>query len=213
MAAGRRGKVGLAIAVMGGGIVALAATWAAGAKNPESGPLEVVAPPDRAVLMSGTFDVICRGDAPDLRVDARKIPWEPFEPPVHVARVHLTPGQHLIEAGDRRLVVVVALNEDEHEGPADWKIFRSHPIEPGKDRCGDCHQTEQTDGRVRVGEFSGYQACLDCHTPVDFEVIHSHILEPLEPCQMCHAMHGSHYDSLLKAPTRKLCEECHDPEH
>ncbi len=42
-----------------------------------------------------------------------------------------------------------------------------------------------------------------------FDVIHSHPLEPIEHCQICHALHGSTREGLLKAPP-KLCADCHD---
>ena len=56
--------------------------------TPAAKPLEkpddgVVFPPNRSVLLSGDFDVICRTteDAP-LDVEGEIVAWEPFEPPL-----------------------------------------------------------------------------------------------------------------------------------
>ncbi|MHC4400166.1 MAG: cytochrome c3 family protein [Planctomycetota bacterium] len=170
----------------------------------------VIFPPDRAVLLSGGFDVICKINDAKLTIDGEPVEWEAFEPPVHVARVRLTPGVHELEVGGRKRQIVVALNEEEHDGPEDWSIHRSHPIETGEDRCADCHQTEKKDGRIVVGEIEGYEACFECHTSVDFDVTHSHPLEPIENCESCHSLHASDREMLLKAPAKELCADCHD---
>ena len=170
----------------------------------------VLFPPDRAVLLSGSFDVICKADDTALEVDGKAQPWEPFEPPVHVAHLRLSPGVHELRIGDRRREIVVALNEDEHDGPDDWPLLRHHEMNRNQDRCGDCHETTEQEGRVVVGELKSYEACFECHEPVEFEATHAHPLEPIEHCQMCHALHGSARKGLLKAPIRKLCHDCHD---
>ena len=173
----------------------------------------VISPPDHAVLLSGSIDLICKTDKPDFEIDSQKHEWEFFGKPIRVARVRLFPGIHELKIGDKKIEVVVALNEDEHDGPSNWKIQRSHKMDSDPSRCQACHEVSKKGGQVSVGELKGHEACLKCHTPIDFEVAHSHILEPLEACQMCHALHGSPHKSLLKAPMRKLCEECHDPDH
>ena len=170
----------------------------------------VLFPPDHAVLLSGSFDVICKADQDVLEVDGRPRAWESFEPPVRVAHVRLPPGVHELRIGDRQRELVVALNEDEHDGPQSWTIYRRHPMNAKEERCGDCHETGEQDEQIRVGELKSYKACLECHGEVEFEATLSHPLEPLEPCQMCHALHGSTRKALLKAPAKKLCDDCHD---
>ena len=61
-----------------------------------------------------------------------------------------------------------------------------------------------------VGELKDYTACFECHGAVEFDVTHSHPLEPLEHCPMCHALHGSSREGLLKAPVKQLCADCHE---
>ncbi|HUT93930.1 MAG TPA: cytochrome c3 family protein [Thermoguttaceae bacterium] len=170
----------------------------------------VLFPPDHAVLLSGTFDVICKTDEAVLEVDGKPREWEPFEPPLRVAHLGLSPGMHELRIGDRRREIVVALNEEEHDGPEDWPILRRHQMNRDPGRCGDCHQTTKQDDRVVVGELKSYEACIECHDAVDFEATHSHPLEPIEHCRMCHALHGSARKGLLKAPVKQLCAECHD---
>jgi len=170
----------------------------------------VLFPPDRAVLLSASFDVICRSEQTPLEIDGRPREWEPFEPPVHVAHVRLAPGVHELRIGPERHQFAVALNELEHEGPEDWPIYRSHEMNRGEDRCGDCHQTAKQEGRIAVGEPKSFEACFACHPPVEFEAIHSHPLEPIQHCQMCHSLHGSTRKGLLKAPVKQLCADCHD---
>jgi len=170
----------------------------------------VLFPPDHAVLLSGNFDVICKADEEVLEVDGKPRAWEPFGPPVRVAHLRLPPGVHELRIGDRQRELVVAVNEDEHDGPQDWAIYDRHPMNSNQERCGDCHETTEQDERITVGELKSHEACLECHKPVEFEAAHAHPLQPLEPCQMCHALHGSTRKALLKAPVKTLCVDCHD---
>ena len=170
----------------------------------------VLFPPDHAVLLSGSFDVICKADQDVLEVDGKPRAWESFEPPVRVAHLRLPPGVHELRIGDRQRELVVALNEEEHDGPQNWAIYHRHPMNANEERCGDCHQTSEQDERITVGELKSYKACFKCHDSIEFDVTHAHPLEPLEPCQMCHALHGSTHKALLKAPAKKLCADCHD---
>jgi len=170
----------------------------------------VLFPPDHSVLLSGNFDVICRAEQPSLEVDGRPHDWEPFQSPLRVAHVRLSPGVHELRIGDRRREIVVALNEEEHDGPDDWPLLRRHQMNANENRCADCHETTEQDSRIAVGELKTHEACFECHELLEFEVTHSHPLKPIEHCQMCHALHGSARDSLLKAPAKKLCADCHD---
>jgi len=177
------------------------------AKPPGDG---VLFPPNRAVLLSGSLDVVSKSDQTSLEVDGKPREWEPFQPPLHVAHLRLAPGMHELRIGQGRREFVVALNEEEHDGPQDWPIYRCHEMSRGEDRCGDCHQTDKQDGRITVGDLKPSEACFECHEPVEFDVIHAHPLEPIEHCQMCHALHASTRKGLLKAPVKQLCADCHD---
>jgi predicted CXXCH cytochrome family protein len=171
---------------------------------------KVVYPPDKGVLLSGTFDVITKTSTEALQLDGRPLKSEPFEPPLRVAHVRVSPGWHELRVGDRRVEFVVALNEEEHDGPADWPIHRRHPMNANANRCGDCHETTARNGQTLVGDLKSYEACFECHKSAEFEEIHEYPLEDHESCQKCHAVHGSISPSLLRAPAKKLCAECHD---
>lgn len=171
---------------------------------------KVIFPPDKSVMVSSAFDVIGITELDRFEVDGKPRPWERFEPPIRVRRIGLGPGFHELQIGDRRLEIVVALNPEEHDGPADWKIYRAHTMGNDEDRCADCHETKQQGGKTVVGELLPVEACLSCHDSVEFDLTHSHPFDPLEDCQMCHSMHASWREKLLKAPAKQLCAECHD---
>jgi len=170
----------------------------------------ILFPPDRAVLLKGIFDVICNGDEVPLEVNGKRYEWEAFRAPLHVARVRLSPGVYEFRIGDRQREIAVALNEDEHDGPEDWPIHRYHKIDRDKNRCADCHRTRNEDDQITVGELKSHEACLECHNSIEFDVIHSHPLEPIQDCHMCHSLHNSVRKGLLRAPAKQLCAECHD---
>lgn len=210
MAGETRFRLGLSIGlVLAGLVLALAAAVPSEQKGKPKDD-GVLYPPDRAVLLSGSFDVICTTDQNSLAVDGKAREWEPFQPPLRVAHVRLSPGMHEIRIGDRRREVVVALNEEEYDAPRDWAVYRHHEMKHNEQGCADCHQTGKQNGRITVGELKSYEACFECHEPVDFDVIHSHPLDPIEHCEICHALHGSPRKALLKAPVKKLCADCHD---
>ena len=171
---------------------------------------KIVYPPDKAVLLSGTFDVITKTSTQALQLDGRPLKSEPFEPPLRVAHVGVSPGWHELRVGDRLIEFVVAMNEEEHDGPADWPIHRRHPMNADADRCSDCHETTARNGHTLVGDLRSHEACFECHQLAEHEDIHDFPLEDHESCQMCHAVHGSNGPSLLKAQVKKLCDKCHD---
>ena len=175
------------------------------ADKKESG---IISPPDHAVLLSGHIDVICKTDKPNFEIDSQKHEWEFRGNPVRVARVRLFPGMHELKIGDKKIEVVVALNEDEHDGPADWKIQRSHKMENDPARCQACHEVDKKCGHVSVGKFKSHQACLKCHETADLKEEHPGIAKALEDCQTCHTIHGSPHKPLLKAPKGKLLAKC-----
>ena len=192
-------------------------TWGEAEKaKPKKGEPAVVSPGHQTVLTGDEVILICRVDDERLLIDGTAGKWEPFSPPLRVSQLKLAPGPHTIEAGRETLEVFIDGGKNGPKPPADWTVVSSHPMpdESGHERCATCHKTETDDAdRAIVGELKSYKACFECHRPVDFEVDHAHILEPLEACQMCHALHGSKHKSLLKAPMRQLCAECHDPDH
>ena len=173
----------------------------------------IIFPPDHAVLLSGNVDLICKTNKPNFEIDSRKHEWDFCGNPVHVARVRLFPGVHELKIGDKKVEVVVALNEDEHDGPADWKIQWIHKTDNDPARCHACHEVDKKEGRVSVGKVKSQKACQKCHEPADLQEDHPGITKPLENCLTCHAMHGSPHKSLLKAPKGKLLAKHGNSDH
>jgi len=176
--------------------------------NSTTSKVTVVFPPDKAVLLHNRFHLICKGDAGQLLLDGRPPKWEPTGSDVHVATVRLSPGMHTITAGEHSRRFVVALNEIEHDGPADWPIWHYHPIEPDTN-CGVCHLGYSPQAAT-FPEPSVPDACLECHDVVQFEAIHQHPLDPIDRCSECHAPHGSSHQRLLTQPKEELCAKCHE---
>jgi predicted CXXCH cytochrome family protein len=175
-----------------------------------TGPVEVIFPPDRAVVLSGTFDLLAKADSGSLEVNGQRQPWEAFRPPLRVAHLRLSAGMNRIRIGRRQVDLFFARYPGDEDIPHGWATYQWHPVEDDSSkRCGDCHEQNAVDGQVEVGPWKGHKSCLDCHDVVKFESIHRHPLEPLEPCLMCHAVHGSSEKGLLKAPAKNLCAECH----
>ena len=192
---------GLVLAALGGLTATLVASTRDSTDRAAKDSTKIVAPPDRSVLLSGHLDVIYQGAEADLEVDSRPVQWEDlYDAPVHVGHIHLSPGMHHLKVGDRNVQLCVALNEMEHDGPSDWKIHRVHTMSTEKDRCAECHDVETRDGRLGVGKVLIPDSCTACHTANELEEHHQELVQPLKPCQTCHALHGSPYKNLLKAP-------------
>ena len=188
-------------------------------EGPDDPPVRVIFPQDECVLESGKFELLCmarqrgRGPAapPELRVDGEPTSWEPYAAPLLLSRLELGPGRHEIMVGPQKLEVYVRADPDSPGAPPDWSVYRDHPSQPqGRKDCATCHKLTKEDGRTVVGDLLEPSPCSQCHSSIDFELTHFHPEEPLAACHTCHALHGSGRPSLLKAPVKTLCAECHD---
>lgn len=214
-----RGRLGLAL----GALLApalLAWTVAARCGQAEEGEtLRVLFPRDECVLESGKLDLLCmmadagadEQSAPELRVDGSAGKWEPYQAPVLLSRLELQPGLHELTVGSQKLRVYVRGESGRDEEPDGWPVYRTHrgTSEGWKD-CAACHELTKKDERTAVGDPREPSACSPCHSDIDFAATHSHPQEPLDACHLCHALHGSAAPSLLKAPIKQLCADCHD---
>jgi len=193
----------------------LAAQFRPAACDESSETRSTVSPPPRAALSDGAFHLIYRDESTangavlvPLTVDGRSHAWEGFASPLGVAQLELAPGKHRLAVGERSWEVLVV--EGDEPVPEGWHRAAVHAIDEDGDRCAACHETQSSASGLVVGEAKSYKACLECHSAIEFEVIHSHPLEPLEHCQMCHGIHGAPEPALLKLPVKKLCDECHE---
>jgi predicted CXXCH cytochrome family protein len=200
--------VALATSCLGGLGAGLIAASGEEKKPPKKLEMKIMAPHHESVVLSGHFDVIYRGCDSSLKVDSKPVDWgDDMASPVRVLRLHLTPGMHSVEIGEKKIEVCVALNELEHDGPSDWKIFRSHSMGNDEERCGDCHDTESHQDQIQVGKPLIPDACISCHTAGDTKETHQALIQPLKLCHTCHAMHGSPNPSLLKAPKAEILKK------
>jgi len=179
----------------------------------------VIFPRDQCVVESGKLDLLGVTREPKqgspsgsaLRVDGKPWKWELYKEPTLLSRLQLAPGRHQITIGSGRLRVYVRGKSSAEDEPNGWPVFRTHlgATEGWKD-CATCHELTKDGARTVVGDPMEPAACSQCHSSTEFEVAHFHPEEPLASCQMCHALHGSSRESLLKAPVKTLCANCHD---
>lgn len=84
------------------------------------------------------------------------------------------------------------------------------------ENCSGCHEVlDATATPPTVNRLLSFTACLACHPANVFAVTHGHVFEPLQDCELCHALHGSTIEGkgLLSAPRDVLCNACHDGDH
>lgn len=191
--------------------------FAEGEDPPARPTLRVLFPADRSVLETGQFNLIGvwkpeqEGEAPpELQVDGKGHPWEPYRRPALVARLKLLPGQHQLQIGRRTLTIFVR-EEQKPDAPEGWPVFRQHPPTAERDReCHSCHEVQKGEQGFTISPPRTPAACDPCHTALEFEAEHFHPREPLASCPMCHALHGSSRKALLKKPVQELCAACHE---
>jgi len=86
--------------------------------------------------------------------------------------------------------------------------FSHHPLREGKMDCASCHNPHGTASPKMVKEISNKELCLSCHAQYRGPFVYQHP-PAMEDCFNCHQPHGSSYPSMLKAPSIRLCRECH----
>lgn len=214
-----RGRLGLALgALLAPALLAWTVAVICGQAG-EGETLRVLFPRDECVLESGKLGLLCviadaasdQEPAPKLRLDGAAREWGPYQAPVLLCRLELDPGPHEIVVGSQKLRIYVRGQSGGDGEPDGWPVYRTHcgTTEGWKD-CAACHQLAKEDGRTTVGDPKEPSACSPCHSAIDFGATHSHPKEPLDACHLCHALHGSDGPSLLKAPIKQLCADCHD---
>lgn len=130
-----------------------------------------------------------------------------------VATAKLSPGKHVIAVGSETTHVYVCPSNDRGDAPADWPKSRPHPpLSPsGKPtECQSCHQVKASDGGAVLGPVDELKVCFECHDLDTFKLVHTHRIESLAACRMCHDPHGGTTAALLIDKPKVLCAECHD---
>ena len=73
--------------------------------------------------------------------------------------------------------------------------------------CENCHQnTEDIFARAQVRP----DVCLTCHAKIQYQYPKMHGPVASSMCLVCHSPHQSPEKHLLKLPSPKLCQQCHE---
>jgi predicted CXXCH cytochrome family protein len=158
----------------------------------------ILAPPPEASFQSGPVQVIARVDGDsELKLDGRPVRVESPHPGVVKASLTPGPGIHELTLGGQKVRFAV--------GPAEgFKDFRGHA--PAS-TCDSCHAVRN--GRWRFVRASLANVCSRCHAKEAFPAKHTHQMDLLPDCQMCHDPHGSTSAAHLKLTRENACKQCH----
>lgn len=85
-----------------------------------------------------------------------------------------------------------------------------HPVVEGKMTCSDCHSAHGSAGPKLMKRDSVVETCYTCHMEKRGPFVHEH--QPVtEDCAICHEVHGTTAESMLKTRQPFLCQTCHTP--
>jgi predicted CXXCH cytochrome family protein len=133
-----------------------------------------------------------------------------------LATLTLKPGAHVLEVAGASTRLFRSMTTNLSDAPKGWLLFHPHP--PAHDTsqpmdCQSCHEVRVAEAKSLLGRAKVPQTCQQCHGEVELRLIHSHIMEPLANCRMCHNPHGTSRPSLLINDQDKLCSQCHEAGH
>ena len=178
-------------------IVLLAAAAVAHAQEPGA---IMAPPPDSAHPATAPVLFICRG-AGALKVDGVTTATQSPHENVHTLELTgLTPGLHTLEFGGQTLRFSVGPTAE------NFTAFKTHP--PAA-QCETCHAVRL--GRWRFQRVSLASVCSQCHARETFQAKHTHEMQVLTDCQLCHNPHGSTaaQPAHLKLTPKAACNQCH----
>jgi len=85
-----------------------------------------------------------------------------------------------------------------------------HPVVEGQMACSDCHNAHGSAGPALMKRDSVVETCYTCHMEKRGPFVHNH--QPVnENCAICHEVHGTTAENLLKTRQPFLCQTCHTP--
>ena len=160
----------------------------------------IFAPPAGARFPAGASVRVIARMAPgaEMKLDGVPLSMESPHPGVATLELKLTPGAHTFQLGDQSIRVVAG------DGVDEGKPFRAHPP---VSNCGACHTVRN--GRWRFLRASLSNVCSQCHAKETFPARHTHAMDVLPDCQMCHDPHGSTAAAHLKMDRDAACRQCH----
>ncbi|MGE5609251.1 MAG: cytochrome c3 family protein [Bacillota bacterium] len=135
-----------------------------------------------------------------------------------VAAVSLDEGRHVIDADGTKVSVFRKQAAGSKATPEGWSVFHTHQAQTTKDSaealaCERCHTMSRADSGRVLGTVKVPGSCEECHSDVDLQLIHRHVLDSLSKCHTCHDPHGSTRAKLLVDDQEKLCTRCHEGGH
>ena len=128
----------------------------------------------------------------------------------------LSPGQHALELDAAKTRLLRLTSQDGTNAPSGWALWHPHPSPTKPEepiQCASCHDVKTAATGTVIGRAKPPKNCFTCHNEVDLRLAHSHVLEPLSNCLMCHDPHGSTRPKLLIDTREKLCTQCHEAGH
>jgi DmsE family decaheme c-type cytochrome len=85
-----------------------------------------------------------------------------------------------------------------------------HPVIEGQMTCTDCHNPHGSMGPALMKRDTVVDTCYTCHAEKRGPFVHDH--PPVdENCAICHDVHGTTTENLLKTRQPFLCQSCHTP--
>lgn len=85
-----------------------------------------------------------------------------------------------------------------------------HPVVEGQMGCSDCHNPHGSAGPALMKRDTVVDTCYTCHMEKRGPFVHNH--QPVtENCSVCHEVHGTTSENLLKVRQPFLCQNCHTP--
>lgn len=126
------------------------------------------------------------------------------------------PGSvHVDESGGKKNIINPNKNPDicyacHLDKKAEFNLPYHHPVPEGHVTCADCHSLHGPEAKPWTAtSLDGInERCFKCHKDQRGPFVFQH--EAMrEGCTVCHKVHGSIHDKLLKVRDSNLCLQCH----
>ena len=176
----------------------------------------LVTPPNESVLLGSQIGMIVRGQFDELYLDDEEISFSKRiqSKSASFAVLNVSPGRHYVymsakDGREEEFEFVVAVNENEHNGPRSWKRFYQHQFERVSNPCANCHLVQKAGDKVEVGHWKSVQeSCAKCHVEqkrLKLEEFHKDVKSKgwddsnwIESCTDCHYVHQGETRMLLR---------------
>jgi DmsE family decaheme c-type cytochrome len=133
---------------------------------------------------------------------------------VHEAREVACASCHNLHSGHDKVADKLAQPEVCYTCHAGQRVKANkpwhHPVVEGQMTCSDCHNAHGSIGPMLMKRDSVSDTCYTCHAEKRGPFVHDH--PPVtENCAICHDVHGTTAENLLKTRQPFLCQSCHTP--